>query len=426
MNNQNDLQTLIYTTMNYHELLKKVEDHVNLFFREHADPNLFFHNLAHTRDVAEHTKQIADHYQLDDGNFFVVTAAACFHDTGQLIKSGEGHEERSAELAQEYLSSINVSEEDITAIKKCILATTMPQAPQSLNEEIIGDADLYNLGTDVFRDQNRLLRKEIEAVNNVKMDGTAWRASSISILEKHTYHTDYCRLLLNKTKAENLDRLKNRQEEKLKKEQEALILESAAAASPEAVTDNADNKKIAKPKKKDLPDKGIETMFRISSSNSLRMSVMAENKAHKMKSVNSIIISVVLGLIIKTLDENRHLIIPTIILLIVNVTTIIYSVIATRPKVAPGFFTPEQVENKSVNLLFFGSFYNMGFKEYDEGMQKMMKDRDFLYGSLIKDIFWQGKVLGRKYQLLRISYTIFLYGIIASVIAFTAAIIFSR
>jgi hypothetical protein len=262
------------------------------------------------------------------------------------------------------------------------------------------------------------------------MDGAAWRASSISILEKHVYHTDYCRLLLNKTKEENLDWLKNRQEEKLKKEQEAeakaTMLQNITIAGQEPLTGNADDKKIVKPKKKDRPDKGIETMFRISSSNSLRMSVMADNKAHIMISVNSIIISVVLGLIIKNLDENRHLIIPTIILLIVNVTTIIYSVRATRPKVAPGFFTPEQVANKSVNLLFFGSFYNMGFKEYDDGMKKMMADRDFLYGSLIKDIYWQGKVLGRKYQLLRISYTIFLYGIIASVIAFTAAIIFSR
>jgi len=415
--------------MNYHELLKNVEDHVNSFFREHADPNLFFHNFSHTRNVIDNTKQIADHYQLDDRNFFIVSAAACFHDTGQLIKSGEGHEERSAELAQAYLSSAGVNEDDITAIKKCILATTMPQGPNSLNEQIICDADLYNLGTADFKEQNKLLRKEMEAVNNVKMDGAAWRASSISILENHTYHTDYCRLLLNKTKAENLDWLKNRQEEKLKKELKAeeklAMLQNTGNASPETLAGNVDDNKIVKPKKKDRPDKGIETMFRISSSNSIRMSVMADNKAHIMISVNSIIISVVLALIMKNLEENRNLIIPTIILLLVNITTIIYSVIATRPKVAPGFFTKEQVENKSVNLLFFGSFYNMGYPEYDEGMKKLMADRDFLYGSLIKDIYWQGKVLGRKYQLLRISYTIFLYGIIASVIAFTTAIIFS-
>jgi Family of unknown function (DUF5706) len=416
----------IHTTMNYHELLKKVEDYVNLFFREHTDPNLFFHNLSHTSNVVDNTKQIADHYQLDDRAFFVVCAAACFHDTGQLIKSGEGHEDRSAELAQDYLTGIGVNEEDITAIKKCILATTMPQRPESLSEQIICDADLFNLGSNNFRDQNRLLRKEMEAVNNVKMDGAAWRASSISILEKHTYHTDYCRLLLDKTKAENLDRLKNRQEEKLKEDQEASTLQNAAMANLELMTGHGDNKKKAKIKKKDRPLRGIETMFRISASKNVRISEMADNKAHIMISVNSIIISVVLGLIIRTLEQNSNLIIPTIILLLVNVTTIIFSVLATRPKIANGLFTQEQVDNKSVNLLYFGTYYNMHYKEYEDGINAMMADGDFLYSSLTKDIFWQGKVLGRKYKLLRISYTIFLFGIIAAVLAFTAAVIFSR
>jgi predicted metal-dependent HD superfamily phosphohydrolase len=412
--------------MNYHELLQKVEDHVNLFFREHADPNLFFHNLAHTRDVVDKTKQIADHFQLDDRNFFIVCAAACFHDTGQLIKNGKGHEEKSAALAQDYLSSLSVTEQDITEIKKCILATTMPQGPQSLNEQIICDSDLFNLGTDAFREQNRLLRKEMEAVNNVKMDGIAWRASSINILEKHTYHTDYCRLLLNKAKAENLDRLKNRQEEKLKKEQEAAMLQNTGSENTELITVNTDGKKKIKSKKKDKPVRGIETMFRISASKNVRISEMADNKAHIMISVNSIIISVVLGLIVRSLEQYTYLIIPTIILLAVNVFTIIFSVLATRPKIANGVFTKEEVANKSVNLLYFGSYYNMDLKAYEEGLNVMMEDRDFLYGNLTKDMFGQGKVLGHKYQLLRISYTIFLFGIIAAVLAFLAAIIFSR
>src|SRR4249919_1180298 len=143
--------------MNYDELLKKVEDHTALFFREHKDTKLFYHNYAHTRNVLDKSKRIADHYQLDDRNFFIVCAAACFHDTGQLIKNGEGHEERSAVLAQEFLTSLGVNEEDITAIKKCIMATALPQAPTSLNEQIIGDADLFNLGTNDFKEQNKVL-----------------------------------------------------------------------------------------------------------------------------------------------------------------------------------------------------------------------------------------------------------------------------
>ena len=66
----------------------------------------------------------------------------------------------------------------------------------------------------------------------------------------------------------------------------------------------------------------------------------------------------------------------------------------------------------------------MNFKEYHEGLKAMMADAEFLYSTLTKDTFWQGKVLGRKYRLLRTSYTIFLYGIIAVVAAFAISIIF--
>jgi hypothetical protein len=101
-------------------------------------------------------------------------------------------------------------------------------------------------------------------------------------------------------------------------------------------------------------------------------------------------------------------------------------VLATRPKMMDGKFTSEQVEKKTVNLLFFGSFYNMEYKEYDEALQALVTDREFLYNSLTKDIYWQGRVLGRKYKLLNKSYTVFMWGIIVSVLAYAIAAIFIK
>jgi hypothetical protein len=74
-----------------------------------------------------------------------------------------------------------------------------------------------------------------------------------------------------------------------------------------------------------------------------------------------------------------------------------------------------------VNLLFFGNFYRMNLPEYIAGMRSVMADRDYLYGSLIIDVYSQGVVLGRKYRLLRISYNVFMFGLIASVLAFIIA-----
>ena len=51
----------------------------------------------------------------------------------------------------------------------------------------------------------------------------------------------------------------------------------------------------------------------------------------------------------------------------------------------------------------------------------MMQDKDYLYGSLTKDLYFLGLVLKRKYSLLRLTYTVFAIGIIVSVIAFGIA-----
>jgi len=60
----------------------------------------------------------------------------------------------------------------------------------------------------------------------------------------------------------------------------------------------------------------------------------------------------------------------------------------------------------------------MELKDFDYGIRQMMNDNEFLYSSLIKDIYWQGRVLGRKFRLLRISYDIFMYGTAISVAAY--------
>jgi hypothetical protein len=63
----------------------------------------------------------------------------------------------------------------------------------------------------------------------------------------------------------------------------------------------------------------------------------------------------------------------------------------------------------------------MPLEDYKYGMEKVMEDKDFLYGSLIKDVYTQGVVLGKKYRLLRIAYNIFMFGLIIAVFAFVIA-----
>jgi hypothetical protein len=142
-----------------------------------------------------------------------------------------------------------------------------------------------------------------------------------------------------------------------------------------------------------------------------------------MITVNAIIISVLISLLLRKLDTEPHLVFPAMLLLTVSLVTIVFSILATRPNIPSGTFTQEELEQKKLDLLFFGNYYKMNIKDYEEGMLKMMGDKEFLYGTLIRDIYSQGVVLGRKYRLLRISYSVFMYGLVVSVIAFALATI---
>ncbi len=392
--------------MRYSDLLSKVESRQLQFFQSRGDTPYVYHNLPHTQKVVAAATEIANHYQLSERDFFVVVAAAWFHDAG-YYSDCENHEAKGASLAEAYLRELGLPEADIEAVKKCILATRMPQSPGNLLEQIVCDADLYHLGTDQFPDNNKLLRREMEMRKGQPISGAEWRRNTIRLLESHHYFTDYARVLLADRKKAHLEILKAKDAAKSNKEKAAAVTEEKLE------TQNAGNKK--------RPDRGIETMFRITSNNNQRLSDMADNKAQIMITVNSIILSAVLSILLRKLEEYSYLAWPTYLILTVSVLTIIFSILATRPNLLPGIFTRQDLDEKKVNLLFFGNFYKMKLDEYAAGMREVMEDRDFLYGTLIRDVYSQGVVLGRKYKLLRISYNIFMYGLIASVLAFVAA-----
>jgi hypothetical protein len=148
------------------------------------------------------------------------------------------------------------------------------------------------------------------------------------------------------------------------------------------------------------------------------LSQMADNKANILISVNAIVLSVVISALFPKLESNTHLTIPVIVLVVVCVTVIVFAILATRPNISGGTFTKEDIASKQTNLLFFGNFYKMGLHDYDWGMMEMLTDKNYLYSSIIKDSYFLGVVLAKKYRLLRVAYNIFMYGLILAMIAF--------
>lgn len=411
--------------MNYLEILDQVRAHTASLFHAKKDDRLIYHNLVHTEQVVKAVVKIANHYQLSDQDFFVVNTAAWFHDTGYLT-SFEHHEARGADAAREFLLARGLEPATTELVVNCILATKMPQHPVGLLEQIVCDADLFHLGGDNFKERNKLMRKEAQAFCGKEIDKNDWRLKTISLFEAHHYHTEYCQDLLAAKKELNLQELKEKSTKEIQKEEKNEMKDVQKIEKQDLKAEKQGQELEKKKKKNDRPDKGIETMFRITSGNNQRLSDMADNKAHIMISTNSIILSVILSILLRKLEDNPHLILPTLILLIICVVTMVFSILATRPSVPAGTFSAEDIKQKRVNLLFFGNFYRMELPEYVAGMEQMMEDRDFLYGSLIRDVYSQGVVLGRKYRLLRIAYNVFMFGIIGSVLAFVIAFAWAK
>jgi putative exporter of polyketide antibiotics len=121
---------------------------------------------------------------------------------------------------------------------------------------------------------------------------------------------------------------------------------------------------------------------------------------------------------------NDYLFYPTFLFIIFSVISMVMSIIATKPNVTTGQFTEDEVTSKKVNLLFFGNFHKMKLEQYSWAMSELIKDKDFIYSSLTKDLYFLGIVLERKYRILRWTYTVFMTGMILSVIVFGIALKF--
>lgn len=391
-------------------LITKAEEYVADLLSQKLGSNMVYHNIDHSRDVAEAARLISENVNLKKGELEIVELAAIFHDIG-YIECVEGHEEKSVEIARKFLNDNSFDLDKIEMVAGCIMATKVPQKPISLIEKVICDADLLHLGKNDFFIKSNLLRVEIENRLNKLYTDSEWLTNSIAFLSSYEFHTDYVREHYSKKKNENLVELQKKLRKRKKKEEGDEIKQKIQIDKFEFQKD-----------KKEKPERGIETMFRIAFSNHMRLSSMADSKSHIMISVNTILISIVVSFLLGKLHVNHNLFIPTIMLLVTSLLSMIFAILVTKPSITRGTFNLDDIEKKKTNLMFFGNFYNSDFDLFEKGIKEMMKDKNYLYGSMIKDFYYLGKVLGRKYKLINICYYIFMIGMVISVIAYAYAI----
>jgi predicted metal-dependent HD superfamily phosphohydrolase len=409
-------------------ILSAAQDFVSDLFINKVNKTIHFHTLQHTQEVVAGSETMAEYYHLEDEDRFALLLAAWFHDTGYSVGRAMGHENVSIEIATKFLIENKVSQQVIDKVIGCISATRLPQNPNSLIEQIICDADLFHLGTSDFREKNKLLREELNDFGNMDLSKKDWRKKNIEFLTKHNYFTSYAKENLDPLKQIYLEELNKKvgndekPDKKNGKNEKPVLSEEKNKPKEKGLTEE-EKKKLEEAKKKkekeSQSERAISTVFRIVAQSQNNLSQMADSKANIMISVNSIILSIVIGTIFKDLQTDTNFQIPIIMLVLVCVSAIVFSILATRPNITSGKFTKEDIADKKTNLLFFGNFHKMGLTDYDWAMLEMLEDKNYLYSSMIKDTYFLGIVLARKYRYLRIAYNIFMFGLILVMIAFT-------
>lgn len=386
-------------------LFLNTENFVLNLFKDKLSTKYVYHNFNHTKRVVDSVKLLAEGQNLEEKEKQVALLAAWLHDTG-YTRSENDHETESKRIAREFLKEQNVTEDVISSVEKTIDATRMKAIPQSEVERILKDADCSHFSEENFKEISELLRQEFN-LRGQKFTAEEWRDKNIKMLSsQHQYFSNFAIKNWSVLKQENLISLIEEKDKKIRKQEKEKLKAKYKAQY-----------------KNDNPERSIQTLFRTTLRNHIKLSDIADTKANILLSVNAIIISLALANIIPKLDNpsNAHLMIPTLILICFSVAAIILSILSTRPNVTSGEFTKEQVEKRDVNILFFGNFHKMTFENYLWGVKEILKDKDYVYEALVKDLYLLGKVLERKYRLLRITYTIFMAGIIISVISFFVA-----
>jgi len=414
-------------------LIPQAEAYITSYFKENMSEKYVYHDLRHTQEVVAAVEELAAGYSLTEEEVENLHLAAWFHDTG-YTEGPEGHEDRSCTFAANWLENKGLAHDRIDKICALIMATKLPQNPKNISEQIIGDADLSHLGKTTYWERCDQVRQEMANLSGKNMTEKEWTDFEIHFMENHDFHSSAAQKLYEKRKQKYV--------RQLLKQKIRLHPTEGFPVDPEDVFDEK-AKKFKKPTAaiaasivansspadvgiKDMRlGRGVETMYRTTYRTHVNLSSIADNKANIMLSINAIIISIVFSNLVPRLTNEPNLLLPTAALILTCLIAIIFATLSTRPKITEGKFTRKDIEEKKSNLLFFGNFYNMELKDYEWGVEEMIKDENFLYSSMTRDIYWLGKVLAKKYRYLSICYGVFMYGLIVTVAIFLFTFIFN-
>ena len=314
------------------------------------------------------------------------------------------------EILDSLRLKFKLNSETVNRVKTIIIESFPFNETKLLESKIISDANIMDFAGNQGRDRLKKMYEQM-ILKDFKLSKSNWYDTLIGILDAYRITTHFGQTHVQPS----IDKLYKslRKERKDHKNHTNLILQKELKISDQEIKKL--KKDIGKIKGRD--DRGIQTLFRNTSRNHYTLNKMVDGKARIMITINSIILSLILGGIIGKSSNEVVLNIPSIIFAVTNLISIAFAIISITPNKTQGNFTEEDIRSKKGNLLYFGNFHNMHYRDFEWAFLQLLQDKDYLYTSMIKDFYYQGQILQVKNKLIRISLYTFLLGLVVAIVS---------
>ena len=312
-------------------------------------------------------KEIGSAAQLSDDVQEMALLGAWFHNAGHLYDY-PNYTEKSAVSAEFFLAERRYAPEKIHRVHQCIVTATTNMQPKPAEAQLLSDAIMAYNYVEKYEERMPLLRLEHELVLGKTYTEAEWDNYCYQQLLDAVFY-----LSPSKTKYEPLAATKFLEVKKrvqAPKEIEKQQIFTVAEPTHQALVEEGRFEKLTGKKMRSA----VQTYYRTAYSNHIQLSDIADKKAHIMISVNSIMLSVAISMLTyhTYTDKNPLLILPIVIFMVTGLTSLIFSVLSSRPRINTK--TPETKDKSSSNFIFFGSFVNLSLEQYESAVDNMLRD----------------------------------------------------
>ena len=394
-------------------MLTKAEIAVFDLFKTNQDSRLLYHNYEFAAKLVDSIQEVGDGFNLSQQAMEMLCLAGWFYPTGHLLDYANPTDAAIKNVVQ-FLTEEAYPKAKTEKIKDLIRLANTQKVPINEEQEVFHDAFRAFIYGELFTSKSPLLQLEQELFQKTPLPKEQWLTLELRQLLSTKFYTPYGKLTFESVLATNILTVKN-QLQKIKKKKNFFVEE----VTPNAFQDLEQGGKV--------PNRAIQTFFRTNYRNHINLSAIADNKANIMISVNAILLSVMISLLTyRNIAETKPMILMAIIVFFMTgLTSLVFAVLSARPKVTT---TNKQSKDKILNqknIVFFGNFVHLDLDQYEEAMDAVFRDGELMYGNMVRDLYYLGKVLDKKYRYLTTSYNIFMVGFVATSITLVIALLFT-